>query len=131
MSVAAFSNAAGFVGTYYGDAFVTGLNVVSTTGVVNVEWQGYETPYQAKTAWRVVIWDPQVSARTPVVNEWFYNSPRPRYYSHNYQVPFGHTVRVELYAAGNQMPQSWPLSHSVITYFSAAALQPTVYYQAG
>lgn len=130
MSGAAMSNAVDVVASYDGDAYVGGVNVMSTTGYVNIEWNGYETPYQGRTAWRVVVWDTQVS-NYPIANEIFLASSVPSYYTRNYAVSPGHPIRVELYAAANQSWNSPILSHNVATYMWVSPLdiwrQPVAY----
>jgi len=128
VSSAALSMAVDVVASYDGDAFVGGVNVVSTSGYVNIEWSGYEAPYYGRTAWRVVVWDPQVS-NYPIANELVLASSLPQFYSRNYVVGVGHPVRVELYAAANQYWNSPLLSHNIATYLWVSPLdtyQPAI-----
>ncbi len=108
---AAASQAVDVVASYNGDAYVYGVNAQSMSGMVNVRWSGYETPYDGRTAWRVVVWD----GGYVVANDLVLASSSDSTYTRNYSVTPGDVVRVELYAAANQYANDQNPSHDVAT----------------
>jgi hypothetical protein len=103
------------VGNWNQDGYVSGYNVVSNLGAVDVSWSGYEEPYNGSTAWRLVVWDMSYANPVMVANQTFQASAYETSYQRQIPVTPGNVMRVELYATSGQSPNNWPVSRNIAT----------------
>lgn len=101
------------VGTYDQDAFIYGVTGSSSSGYVKVQWSGYETPSFGNAGWRVVVRDSN-GYQYPIASETYHASANDSNYSRTFAVPPYHSIRVELYAVGDQNRNS-PIVSSTVT----------------